>query len=208
MGKVYEQISEEQREFIQAQPMFFVATAPSGPDGHVNLSPKGYPGSFVILGPNRVGYADYTGSGIETVAHLRDNGRITVMFVAFEGPPNILRLYGHGTVVLPDDRKFAALAPHFREPFERGVRALIDIDVHRVSDSCGFSVPFMDYIGPRDLLRQWTDHRGDADLDEYRERKNSCSIDGLPALADAPAVAAPALPETADAEPAVAAPAA
>lgn len=182
MGKVYERISDEQREFIQAQQLFFVATAPSGPDGHVNLSPKGYPGAFVVLGANRVAYADYTGSGIETVAHLRDNGRITVMFVAFTGPPSILRLYGQGTVVLPEDPAFAELAPHFAEPFERGVRAVIDIDVHRVSDSCGFSVPFMDYVGPRDLLRQWTDHRSDDDLDEYRERKNSCSIDGLFAL--------------------------
>jgi hypothetical protein len=183
MGKLYEAIDDRLREFILAQAVFFVATAPSGPDGHVNVSPKGMKGCLAVLGEHRVAYLDYTGSGAETIAHLRDNGRITVMFCAFEGPPKVVRLHGHGTVVTPADEAWADLRKTFPAADEHGLRAIIDVAVSRVSDSCGYSVPFLDYVGERDLLTQWASHKTADDLVAYRARKNTSSIDGLPALA-------------------------
>jgi hypothetical protein len=187
MGKVYEEISGRLREFVSAQPVFFVATAPSGPDGHVNISPKGGTGCFAVLDGHRVGYLDYTGSGAETIAHLRDNGRITLMFCAFGGPPNIVRLHGHGTAVFPGgdgvaaDEGFAALAAAFPAP-QRGLRAIIEVRVTRISDSCGYQVPLMSYDGDRDLLARWSERKSDEELVRYRARRNARSIDGLPAL--------------------------
>jgi len=181
MAKVHDKIDGRLCEFILAQPMFFVATAPSGSVGHVNLSPKGLLGCFAVLGEHRVAYLDYTGSGAETIAHLRDNGRITVMFCAFAGPPNIVRLHGQGRVVLPGDEEFGPRVAGFG-PVERGLRSIIVVDVERVSDSCGFSVPRMEYVDDRALLSQWAEHKSDDELDEYRAKKNSTSIDGLPAL--------------------------
>ena len=183
MGKVYEGIDGRLREFIEAQAVFFVATAPSGPDGHVNVSPKGMKGCLAVLDEHRVAYLDYTGSGAETIAHLRDNGRITVMFCAFEGPPKVVRLHGHGTTVTSGDDRWESLRTVFPDAPDHGLRAIIDVAVSRVSDSCGFSVPLLDYVGERDLLTQWASHKTADDLVAYRAGKNTSSIDGLPALA-------------------------
>ena len=178
MGKVLERITEELRAFIEAQPLFFVGTAPLADDGHVNLSPKGLD-CLRVLGNHRVAYLDLTGSGNETSAHLAQNGRITLMFCAFQGPPTILRLYGRGTTVLPGDAAWSELLPLF--PDYPGVRQIITIDVHRVQTSCGFAVPRMEPVGDRDTLERWALNKGEARLAEYRQEKNARSIDGLPA---------------------------
>lgn len=179
MAKVHETIDDRITEFINAQKMFFVATAPSGDAGHVNMSPKGYD-SFCILGPNKVAYLDLGGSGIETVAHLRQNGRITFMFCAFEGKPNILRLYGKGEAVCFDEPGFTkklSLFPSFPK-----ARAVITADITRIQDSCGWGVPFYDYAGERDQLVRVNAHRTDEDWRDRRYASNSFSIDGLPGL--------------------------
>jgi hypothetical protein len=182
MAKVHESIDGRLRAFIQAQQMFFVATAPGGSGGHINLSPKGMTGTFAVLGDRRVAYLDYLGSGAETIAHLRDNGRIVLMFCAFAGPPNIVRLHGTGRAVLPADPDHDGLLAAFPEPRTHGLRSIIDVTVDRVSDSCGFAVPLMDYVSDRDLLVQWAGRRSDEDLLDYTSTKNLRSIDGLPAL--------------------------
>lgn len=178
MAKVYDQITDDLAAFINAQPMFFVATAPLSPEGHVNLSPKGLD-CFRILSPLRVAYLDLTGSGNETSAHLAENGRITFMFCAFEGPPRILRLYGHGRVVLPASDEWGALAALF--PHYRGARQIILAGLTRVQTSCGFGVPLMTYTGQRDTLLRWAAAKSDEDLVAYRREHNAQSIDGLPA---------------------------
>jgi len=183
MGKVYDSIEGRLRAFIEAQPVFFVATAPSGPDGHVNVSPKGMVGTFAVLDEHRVAYLDYSGSGIETIAHLRDNGRITVMFCAFTGPPTIVRLHGRGVFVRPGERRFAELLGAFADVEEHALRAIVEVRVDRVSDSCGYSVPFLDYVGERTVLTQVNGRKTDADLERYHCERNATSIDGLPALA-------------------------
>jgi len=177
MGKVAECITGELQAFIEAQPLFYVATAPLSPAGHVNLSPKGLD-CFRVLSPGRVAYLDLTGSGNETAAHLQENARITFMFCAFGGPPRILRLYGTGGVVLPGQPRWAELAALF--PEYPGVRQIVVAEVERVQTSCGFAVPLMEYVGQRDTLLRWAEARGD-DLPRYRQEKNSHSIDGLPA---------------------------
>lgn len=179
MGKLHESINGRLRDFIERQPVFFVATAPSGSDGHVNVSPKGVAGTFTVVDDHTVAYLDITASGAETIAHLRDNGRITVMFCAFDGPPNIVRLHGRGRFVTIHDDEFAAWAPRFSEL--RGARAIIVVDVERVSDSCGFGVPLMEHTGERDLLPQFADRKGADGLADYRRDRNSRSIDDLPA---------------------------
>jgi hypothetical protein len=191
MGKVYESLDGRLREFVLAQKVFFVATAPSGADGHVNLSPKGLTGSFAILDAHRVAYFDYTGSGAETIAHLRDNGRIVLMFCAFDGPPKIVRLHGRGEVVLPGDPRFAELLAGFAGPPEPGLRSIIVVELTRIGDSCGYAVPLMAYTGERDLLTRHNGRKTAAELDEYRVAKNARSLDGLPAL-DPPPAAGPA----------------
>jgi hypothetical protein len=158
--------------------MFFVASAPLDPAGHVNLSPKGLD-TFRILDPGTVAYLDLTGSGIETVAHLKENGRIVIMFCAFQGPPNILRLHGRGRVV-EADAEFDALRALFPE-FE-GVRSVIVVEITRVSDSCGFAVPLLRYEGEREQLQAWAKKKGAEGLKDYRAAKNSQSIDGLRGL--------------------------
>ncbi len=180
MGQVRERIDERLRAFIEAQHVCFVATAPSGADGHVNLSPKGIEGTFVVLDDHTIAYLDITASGAETIAHLRQNGRITVMFCAFEGPPMIVRLQGTGRFVTLYDDDFARLLEHFSEA--RGARAVIVVDVHRVSDSCGYGVPLLDYVGERDLLPAHMDRKGAEGQADYRRMKNATSIDGLPAF--------------------------
>jgi hypothetical protein len=183
MAKVRERIDERLRKFISAQPMFFVGTAPSGADGHVNISPKGMAGTFVVLDDLRVAYLDFTGSGAETISHLRDNGRIVIMFCAFQGAPNIVRLHGRGEAVVPADPRFAELLAAFPDaPEPRGVRAVIVVDVTRVSDSCGYAVPLMTHEGDRDILLSWTATRSDDALARYRTTRNATGIDGLPAL--------------------------
>lgn len=176
MAKFYEAIGDDLRAFIEAQRLFFVATAPVGADGHVNVSPKGLDG-FRVLGPNRVAYIDLTGSGNETSAHLRQNGRITFMFCAFEGPPKILRLYGRGETVLPGDPRWATLRPLFGE--EPGARQIVAVEVERVQTSCGFGVPLYDYAGERETLVRWAEAKGDDGLATYRAEKNARSIDDL-----------------------------
>jgi hypothetical protein len=161
------------------QPMFFVATAPSGGDGHVNLSPKGYD-TFRVLAADRVAYLDLTGSGVETVAHLRENGRVTLMACAFRGNPRISRIYGRGHVHVVGSPEFEALAPQF--PDLPGQRAIIDIEVERVTTSCGYSVPLMDLVEDRERLLDWARAKGDDGVVEYRQQKNAISIDGLPGI--------------------------
>lgn len=178
MGRTYDGFDERLAAWLAAQRMFFVATAPLGPGGHVNCSPKG--GALRVLGPREVAYADLTGSGAETIAHLRENGRIVVMLCAFEGPPRIVRLHGTGTVVPLGDPGFAALAAGF--PEGPGVRAVIRVAVTRVADSCGYGVPLYDYRGMRDTLGDWARRKGPEGLARYRADNNAASIDGLPAL--------------------------
>jgi hypothetical protein len=179
MGKTYPEIDERIRAFIAAQHCFFVASAPSGPGGHVNCSPKGLD-TFRVLGPTTVAYLDYTGSGVETIAHLRENRRIVVMFCAFDGPPNIVRLHGLGEVIEPTDVAFGALLARF-EPGP-GLRAIIRIEVTRISDSCGYGVPLLRHEGERSQLEAWADRKGADGLSAYRREKNAASIDGLPGL--------------------------
>lgn len=181
MAKVLEALDDDLVAFIAAQRVFFVATAPSGDGGHVNLSPKGYD-SFRVLGPLSVAYLDLTGSGVETIAHLRQNGRITFLFCAFDGPPRLLRLYGTGAVVVPGDAEYDGLAARF--PDHRGARAVIRVELERVQTSCGFSVPVMAYEGERDQLVKWAERKSDDELVAYRAQKNASSIDALPALGD------------------------
>jgi hypothetical protein len=189
MGKVYTKLDERLRQFILAQPVFFVATAPSGSTGHINLSPKGHRDTFAILGPHTVAYLDLTGSGAETIAHLRQNGRITIMFCSFTSQPKILRLQGTGRVVLPDGPGWPDLCGHF--PATAGGagqigtanrRAIILVTLDRIADSCGYAVPVMELAEERDLLTQWASRKTPAELAAYRAERNAVSIDGIPAL--------------------------
>ncbi len=184
MGTVHPAIDARLRAFIEAQPLFFVATAPRD-GGHVNVSPKGVAGTFVVVDEHTVAFLDLTASGAETIAHVRENGRITVMFCAFSGKPSIVRLHGRGRVVSIYDGEYAAWAPRFAE--RRAARAVIVVDVERVSDSCGFGVPLMEYAGERDLLPAHMARKGPDGQADYRRRKNRTSIDGLPAFDDDPA---------------------
>ena len=178
MGRAVESITPELRSFIEAQHVFFVATAPLETTGHVNLSPKGMD-TFRVLGPAQVAYLDLTGSGNETAAHLAQNGRVTFMFCAFEGKPQILRLYGKGKVIRPDAPAWPDLASLF--PRLPGERHIIVADVKRVQTSCGFGVPVMRFESDRDALVRWAEAKGDEGLHAYRRQKNRLSIDGLPA---------------------------
>ena len=178
MARVLDAITDELVAFIGAQRVFFVATAPTD-GGHVNVSPKGLD-TFAVLDANTVAYLDLTGSGVETVAHLRENGRITIMFCAFDGKPNIVRLYGRGEVLSLGEPEADALLPRFGE--YPGARSVIRVQVDRVSTSCGYGVPLLSYEGERDQLLQFAERRGPDGLVEYREEKNAVSIDGLPGL--------------------------
>jgi hypothetical protein len=179
MSKQLEQIDPDLAAWIARQRVFFVATAPLSPDGHINASPKGGE-SFRVMGPLEVAYQDYTGSGAETAAHLRENGRIVIMFCAFDGPPKIVRLHGRGEVITPGHPRFDEFAALF--PANIGTRAFVHATVTRVSDSCGYSVPLYDFRGYRDTLDQWAAKKGPEKLVEYRINRNQQSIDGLPAL--------------------------
>lgn len=179
MGKTFDALTDEHREWIAAQHMFFVASAPLSGDGHVNLSPKGYD-TFRVIDSTTVVYLDLTGSGIETVAHLQENGRITVMFCAFEGKPRILRMYGTGTVIPRGAPGYDELASGFGT--YRAARAVIRVDISRVVHSCGYSVPFMSYTGERETLTEWADRKGPGEIEAYWDEKNLHSVDGLPGL--------------------------
>jgi hypothetical protein len=179
MAERFAAIKPDLAEWWAAQPLFFVATAPSGDGGHVNCSPKGLD-TLRILSPTRVAYLDLTGSGVETIAHLRDNGRITLMACAFEGAPRISRIYGAGTVHEVGSPEFAQPMTNF--PELPGRRAIIDIAVDRVTTSCGYAVPMMDLVSDRDRLLEWARAKGDDGLVEYRASKNERSIDNLPGL--------------------------
>ncbi len=179
MGKVHDRIDGRVREFVESQHIFFVATAPSA-GGHVNVSPKGVGGTFTMVDEHTVAYLDLTASGAETIAHVRENGRITLMFCAFDGPPNVVRLHGTGRVVTLYDEEFASWLPRFTET--RGARAVIVVEVDRVSSSCGYAVPVMEYAGERNLLPKHMERKGEEGRADYRRRKNLASIDGLPAF--------------------------
>lgn len=184
MGQVYSEITERLAEFITAQPMFFVGTAPSGEGGHINVSPKGMAKTFKILDPNRVAYLDWGGSGVEGTAHMRQNGRVCVMFCSFDRAPKILRLHGTGEPVFRGDERFDALLARFEDPTLHGVRSIIDVRVTRISDSCGYSVPLMELKGERSMLIDLNARRSEAEIARRRLASNTVSIDGLPGLGD------------------------
>lgn len=179
MAKVLDGIEDKLASWLERQPVFFVATAPLAPDGHLNLSPKGTLGTFRVLDRETVAYLDLTGSGAETLAHLRENGRVTLMFCAFDGPPNIVRLFGRGTAVLPSSAEFAPLVASF--PPHPGVRSVIRVRLDRVADSCGYAVPRMRLEAERDVLDLHNAKKGVEKLTRYRIERNAESIDGLPA---------------------------
>ncbi len=189
MGKSFDRIDEHLREWISRQALFFVATAPLDGDGHVNVSPKGPIGSLRVLDDHTVAYLDVVGSGAETIAHLRENGRIVVMFCAFQGPPRILRLHGRGEVVQPADERFAELLERFDfagPAAEQARRSVIVVEVARIADSCGYGVPLMSFEGEREHADKWAAKRlrvgGPEALDDYQRQKNAVSLDGLPAV--------------------------
>ncbi len=186
MGKTYERIDGRLRTFIEEQPIFFAATAPLDGDGTVNLSPKGVSGSFVVLDELRVAYLDFAGSTAETVAHLRENGRITLMWCAFQGPPNIVRVHGTGEPVFRDDPRFAELLGRFGavDHTQHGLRAIIVVTAELVRDSCGYAVPFMSYDEDRPLHAKRFSRDDDASLSAYFAKKDhiATSLDGLPGL--------------------------
>ena len=179
MGKVYDDISPELAAWLGQQRMFFVASAPLDAGGFVNCSPKGLD-SFRILGPREVAYLDLTGSGVETIAHLRENGRIVFMFCAFDGSPKIVRLHGIARVAEAGTAEHEELRSHFGD--HPGIRAIIRASVTRVSDSCGYAVPRYEFTSERDTLTRWAEAKGEAGLEHYRRKKNVLSIDGLPGL--------------------------
>jgi predicted pyridoxine 5'-phosphate oxidase superfamily flavin-nucleotide-binding protein len=182
VGREYDRIDDHWRDWIARQPLFFVGSAPLAGDGHVNVSPKGPRGSLRVLDDRTIAYLDVVGSGAETIAHVRDNGRIVVMFCAFDGPPKIVRLHGRGEVLEPGDSRFAELLARF-EPPEHALRSLIRVEVERIADSCGYGVPLMQFEGKRSQYDAWVDKKlRDGGLDEYVATKNRESIDGLPAV--------------------------
>jgi len=180
MGKVYAIIDEKLANWLGTQKILFVATAPLSPEGHINCSPKDA-ASFRILDEQTVVYLDLTGSGVETIAHLKENGRIVLMFCAMEGPPKIVRLHGQGEPIESKHPDFESLRALFKDT--PGLRAFIRVRLTRISDSCGFGVPRYEFRGERSQLQEWAERKGEASLAVYRQTKNSCSIDGLPGAA-------------------------
>ncbi len=180
MGTVLAGIDDRLQKFIENQHVFFVGTAPATADGHVNISPKGYADTFAVLDESTVAYVDLTGSGAESIAHIRENGRIVVMFCAFEDAPRIVRLHGTAQVITPDHQGWSAHSERF--PTHPGARAIVLVDVHRVSSSCGTSVPVLEFVQDRDQLLKSTARKSAEELAEYHRTRNSTSIDGLDAL--------------------------
>ncbi len=189
MGKVFDEIDERLRGWILSQPLFFVGSAPLAADGHVNVSPKGPIGTLIVLGPREVAYLDVIGSGAETIAHVRENGRIVIMLCAFQGPPRIVRLHGRASVLAAGTPDFEALLSrsHFSEPeAPQARRAVIVVSVERIADSCGYGVPLMEPVGLRPHQDAWAAKKlrvgGPEALLAYQREKNSASIDGLPTV--------------------------
>lgn len=184
MGKLYDRIDGRLRAFIEDQPVFFVATAPLSADGRVNVSPKGRSGSLAVLDERTLGYLDFGGSNAETVAHLRENGRVTLMWCAFEGPPMVLRVHGRGEPVFRDDPRWAKLAGRFGAADGPGVRAIILVTAERIGHTCGYAVPFLDYREDRELHAQHFGRKSDAEFADYCAAKDfvGTSIDGLPGV--------------------------
>ncbi len=177
MGKFTENIRPQDRIFIERQKMFFTATAPLSADGHINLSPKGMD-SFRVISSNKVAYLDLNGSGNETSAHMLENGRITFMFCAYDGPPDILRLYGKGYTVLPGEAEWETLSALFNLAIDS--RQIIVGIIDGVQNSCGYTVPLYSYNGERDHAHKWAANKGKAGLEQYQQQKNRLSLDGLP----------------------------
>ncbi len=203
-----ESIDERLAGWLVAQPVFFVATAPLAREGRVNCSPKGNRGELVVPDPTTIAYLDQTGSGVETVAHLRENGRIVIMWAAFEGPPRIVRVHGTGRVVRLDDPELATRSPSFpamaavddvaQDPMGRpgppvGARCVVVVHVERVSDSCGYGVPLLTFAGHRPTMDQWAERKGRPGIAAYQEEHNARSIDGLPGLPGLPGLASRSL---------------
>lgn len=186
MGKTYEGVDERLAQWLIAQPVFFVSTAPLSARGRVNCSPKGNRGEFAVVAPTTVAYLDQTGSGVETIAHLKENGRIVLMFCAFDGPPRIVRLHGTGRVVAAGSDEFASLAPRFAREPGVGARSIVVVEVSRVADSCGYGVPLMAFEQHRPTMDQWATRKGPDGIRDYWSEKNLESIDGLAGL-DLPA---------------------
>ena len=192
MAKTFEEIGEHLRGWVARQSMYFVATAPLDGEGHVNVSPKGPIGSLRVLGPRRIAYLDIGGSGNETIAHVRENGRIVVMLCAFEGPPRIVRFHGRGTVHPKDSARYGELLTEgdFEDAsLPEARRSIIEVEVTRISDSCGYGVPLMSFEGLREHHHLATAKRlrtvgGEEGYDEHRREVNARSLDGLPALAE------------------------
>ncbi|MFD9358656.1 pyridoxamine 5'-phosphate oxidase family protein [Streptomyces sp. NPDC060031] len=184
MGKLHARIDGRLREFIEAQPVFFTATAPLTGDGHVNLSPKGRAGTLVVIDEQTLAYLDFGGSGAETIAHVRENGRITLMWCAFSGPPNIVRIHGEGEAVFRDDPRWGELIALFGEADGPSARAVIVVRARRIADVCGYAVPLMEYQGERTLHAEYFGRKTDEEFAAYCEKKDfiETSLDGLPAL--------------------------
>jgi hypothetical protein len=184
MGRTYSEIDELLAGFVLSQPLFFVATAPLSRDGLVNCSPKSNDGELAVLDRERLAYLDRTGSGVETIAHLRENGRIVLMFCAFGGKPRIVRIHGHGSIVGRDEEPFDDLVGQFPTRRLDGARSVIVVTAERISDSCGYGVPVMDLVGQRPLMAEWANRKGDEGIREYWRTNNAESLDGLPGLFD------------------------
>ena len=190
MGRTYEKIDDRLAGWMQAQPVFFVATAPLAADGHINCSPKGNRRELVVLDPHRVAYLDQTGSGVETIAHLQENGRIVLMFCAFDGPPRIVRVHGKGRAVRRDDPEFPEVVGRIPPMDETGVetgpgagaRSVIVVEAQRISDSCGYGVPLMDFERHRPTMDEWVERKGADGIRAYWKEKNGTSLDGLPGI--------------------------
>ncbi len=179
MGKEYTEIDDSIQRWIRRQRLFFVATAPLSGNGLINCSPKGFD-CLAIIGPRKLAYVDVGGSGIETVAHLKENRRIVVMMCAFDGPPKIFRFYGQGSVVEPHHENFDELLGQF--PQQVAARNIIVIDVDRIIDSCGYGVPLYEFVGERDSMQNHYDSKSTSEILEYRRMRNAQSLEGLPGL--------------------------
>ena len=189
MAKVFDQIDKHMRDWIARQPLYFTGSAPLSGAGHVNVSPKGPIGTLRVIGPRTVAYLDLVGSGSETIAHVRENGRIVIMLCAFDGPPRIVRIHGRGEVVWPGESRFEALLQRcdFEQPkVAEARRAIVLVDVTRISDSCGYGVPLMRHEGSREHADLWAAKqlraKGSEALLDYQRAKNATSLDGLPAV--------------------------